>query len=79
MVSFDASSTSSYFSDSEISTGNIITTGHWVVEPVEKDGCKDGGWQDLIDPETGEVFKNQGQCVSHTNHSNLVDNIVQNL
>jgi hypothetical protein len=35
--------------------------------PLTKDDCKNGGWQTHTTP-TGEPFKNQGQCVSSTNH-----------
>lgn len=35
--------------------------------PVTKDDCKNGGWQTRTDA-AGEPFKNQGQCVSSTNH-----------
>lgn len=34
--------------------------------PADKDACKDGGWQSLSD-QTGNAFRNQGQCVSWTN------------
>lgn len=37
--------------------------------PVTKDDCKNGGWQNLRDA-GGAPFKNQGQCVSYTNHQN---------
>jgi hypothetical protein len=30
--------------------------------------CKDGGWQHIIDPDTGLDFTDQGQCVSNYNH-----------
>ena len=33
----------------------------------DKDQCKDDGWQNLRDA-SGNSFKNQGQCVSYTNH-----------
>lgn len=32
--------------------------------PTSKDQCKNGGWKTFTNPS----FKNQGQCVSHTNH-----------
>ncbi|MDD5068763.1 MAG: hypothetical protein PHN89_04165, partial [Candidatus Pacebacteria bacterium] len=32
--------------------------------PAEKDACKNGGWKTFTNPS----FKNQGQCVSYTNH-----------
>lgn len=35
--------------------------------PNNKDDCKNGGWQTLTDA-NGQPFKNQGQCVSSTNH-----------
>jgi hypothetical protein len=35
--------------------------------PLTKDDCKNGGWQTHTTA-TGEPFKNQGQCVSYTNH-----------
>lgn len=67
-LSFGTHDTSSYFSDVEISADNTITTGVWVIPPPEKEDCKKYGWEELIDPDTGEIFKNQGQCVSETNH-----------
>ena len=69
-ASFSSGGTSSYFTDTEISQNNVITTGEWVMEPepIDKDDCKKGGWEGLVDPRTGEIFKNQGQCVSYTNH-----------
>ena len=33
--------------------------------PVSKDSCKNGGWMSFNSPS----FKNQGQCVSYTNHN----------
>ena len=36
-------------------------------QPVTKDDCKNGGWQNRTNA-SGEPFKNQGQCVSFTNH-----------
>ena len=35
--------------------------------PTSKDDCKNGGWQTRTNA-AGEPFKNQGQCVSSTNH-----------
>ena len=35
--------------------------------PNNKDDCKNGGWQTRTD-NNGNPFKNQGQCVSFTNH-----------
>ncbi len=35
--------------------------------PATKDDCKNGGWQTRTTA-TAEPFKNQGQCVSSTNH-----------
>jgi hypothetical protein len=32
--------------------------------PTDKDQCKKGGWKTFTNP----TFKNQGQCVSYTNH-----------
>lgn len=72
-LSFNADNTSSYFTDVEVSEGNTITTGVWVVPPIEKDDCKKYGWEELIDPETGEIFKNQGQCVSEANHIETIE------
>lgn len=67
-VGFGMDNTSSSFTDTEISEGNTIVTGHWVVEPepIEKDDCKKYGWEELTDPETGEIYRNQGECVSDT-------------
>ena len=36
--------------------------------PTDKDQCKDGGLQDLVDDQ-GEPFTNQGQCVSFVVHT----------
>lgn len=36
--------------------------------PTDKDQCKNGGFKNYTDPSTGQPFKNQGQCVSFTNH-----------
>jgi hypothetical protein len=33
--------------------------------PTEKNQCKNAGWMTFTNP----VFKNQGQCVSYTNHN----------
>ncbi len=47
--------------------GHLVTydeLGH----PATKDDCKDGGWMNLADDE-GNAFKNQGDCVSYTNHN----------
>jgi hypothetical protein len=41
--------------------------------PNSKDDCKNGGWQTLQDS-NGQAFKNQGQCVSSSEHSNGVGN-----
>ena len=35
--------------------------------PTSKEQCKDGGYQNFIDPSTGEPFKNQGQCIQYVN------------
>lgn len=35
--------------------------------PLTKDDCKNGGWQTRTTA-TGDPFRNQGQCVSYTNH-----------
>jgi hypothetical protein len=40
------------------------TTPPPVTTPTDKDLCKDGGWKTFTNP----TFKNQGQCVSYTNH-----------
>ena len=40
--------------DSVVISDNIVT---------DKDQCKNGGWQTLVDSE-GQPFKNQGDCVS---------------
>jgi hypothetical protein len=44
----------------ERSSGNI--------EPTNKDDCKKDGWKMLKNVD-GRMFKNQGQCVSYTNHN----------
>jgi len=38
------------------------------VTPSDKDQCKDGGYKNFTDAQ-GNPFKNQGQCVSFTNHN----------
>jgi hypothetical protein len=35
---------------------------------TDKDACKNGGYKNLRDA-NGNTFKNQGQCVSYTNHN----------
>jgi hypothetical protein len=70
LAGYNINTTTSYFTDIETSGANTITAGHWQVDEIEKDDCKKGGWEELVDPDTGEIFKNQGQCVSHTNHEN---------
>ncbi len=53
-------------SDSESITINVTeVTDPAPTTPTDKDQCKDGGWKLFTDP----VFKNQGQCVSYTNHN----------
>lgn len=42
----------------------IATSAATVGPPTNKDQCKDGGWMTFNSPS----FKNQGQCVSYTNH-----------
>lgn len=32
--------------------------------PLTKNACKQGGHRTILDPRTGEAFRNQGQCVS---------------
>jgi hypothetical protein len=45
---------------------NIKLNGNVVVgPPKDKDACKNGGWRNFNNPS----FKNQGQCVSYTNHN----------
>lgn len=39
--------------------------------PADKDACKADGYLNLTD-ESGNAFKNQGQCVAWTNHNNGV-------
>lgn len=36
--------------------------------PADMDACKDDGWQSLTDAD-GNLFKNQGDCVSYANHA----------
>jgi len=36
--------------------------------PTDKDQCKNNGYKDFTDA-NGQPFKNQGQCVSYTNHN----------
>ncbi len=35
-----------------------------VVTSPTRDECKNDGWKNFIDPDTGEVFGNQGRCTS---------------
>lgn len=44
-------------------TGTVSATEYEV--PVVKEQCKDGGWVYYIDDQ-GNLFKNQGDCVSFT-------------
>ena len=58
-----ASTTLSFISTTETPFGpaldNVVVTEH----VAEKDDCKDGGWESMIDT-AGNSFKNQGDCVS---------------
>jgi choice-of-anchor C domain-containing protein len=67
--------TYSFLATSPSSTLNFISTTDGVFGPAidavdiaesvpVKDDCKDGGWQSMID-NTGNSFKNQGDCVSY--------------
>jgi hypothetical protein len=49
-----------------ISINDQIVTGP--VTPTSKDACKNNGWKNLQD-NTGKMFKNQGECVSWTEHN----------
>lgn len=44
---------------------NATTTPPNPTHPTNKDQCKNGGWKTFTNPS----FKNQGQCVSSTNHN----------
>jgi hypothetical protein len=35
-----------------------------ILAPLTKDACKGGGFATILDPRTGDYFRNQGQCVS---------------
>jgi hypothetical protein len=50
-------------------SGNGCDIGSVEVQqtPQTKDDCKDDAWQRFVD-DTGQPFKNQGQCVSFVNH-----------
>jgi hypothetical protein len=53
---------------------NVSVNNQVVGSPTSassKDDCKNGGWQNLLDS-NGQAFKNQGQCVSSSNHNNGV-------
>lgn len=41
-----------------------LTSSTLIGPPTNKDQCKNGGWQTFNNPS----FRNQGQCVSYTNH-----------
>lgn len=45
----------------------LVTPGPVVNEPTSKDACKKDGYKAFTDAQ-GQPFKNQGQCVSYTNH-----------
>ncbi|GAC1635612.1 MAG: hypothetical protein NVS4B2_23200 [Chloroflexota bacterium] len=36
--------------------------------PITKDMCKDGGYASFFDPSGARSFRNQGSCVSASNH-----------
>jgi hypothetical protein len=55
-----------WFDDEEISGLAIDNTLLRPRQPNNKEDCKDGSWKLFTDPS----FKNQGQCVSFTNHQN---------
>jgi large repetitive protein len=46
-------------------TLTVVVRKSLVGPPVNKDECKDGGWQRFNNP----VFGNQGACVSYVNHN----------
>jgi hypothetical protein len=43
----------------------IVPTGP---QPITKDMCKDAGYSDFIQASGDPAFKNQGACVSASNH-----------
>jgi len=55
-----------WHSDQEISDLAIDNTLLRPRQPNAKGDCKDGNWKLFTNPS----FKNQGQCVSFTNHQN---------
>ena len=61
------STTLSFMADSNNTSYGGPALDSVTVTPIITSGaqCKDGGWKNLFDPNTGANFKNQGQCVSH--------------
>jgi Flp pilus assembly pilin Flp len=47
----------------------IVTPLDEVNYAIDKNACKKGGWTEIINPDTGEFFTNQGECVAWTNHN----------
>jgi hypothetical protein len=51
----------------DTSTKNVTWNFEMYRTPATKDDCKNGGWQ-TVKRTDGSSFKNQGDCVSYTNH-----------
>lgn len=55
------------YTDGVTINGNVYDFEQYKT-PTSKDECKDGGYKNLRDA-NGNTFKNQGQCVSYSNHN----------
>ncbi|MBP9716998.1 MAG: hypothetical protein KBD51_03605 [Candidatus Levybacteria bacterium] len=56
-----------YLDNVVVNTDSSVTTYNFdpALTPLNKNECKNGGWMSFNAPS----FKNQGQCVSYTNHN----------
>jgi hypothetical protein len=48
-------------------TWNVSCTPAEPPTPTNPEQCKQGGYRDFIDPQTGAPFKSQGQCIAYVN------------
>jgi hypothetical protein len=51
-----------------VSFNDTVYNFEQFIVATDKDQCKDGGYKNVTDA-NGQPFKNQGQCVSYTNHN----------
>jgi len=47
--------------------GNVTWNVSCTSAPTNPQQCRNGGFQEFIDPQTGMPFKNQGKCIAYVN------------